>query len=182
MNILDVLIGIPLVWAIIKGFSRGFVYEIASLVGLILGIYVAINFSGYVADLFASYFHWKGRAAWLASLLITFAAVVMGIKLLGQLMEKVAESLAMGPLNHIAGALAGALKSALILSIFIYMINLVDFNQSLVSPKNRKESYLWQPVSDVAPYILPQLEKRIIGLKDKKQKEDKKQSEKLDGE
>lgn len=182
MNVLDVLIGIPLAWAVIRGFSRGFVYELAALVGLLLGIYIAINFSGYASDFFASHFHWKGRAAWLVSLLITFALVVTGIKLLGIVMEKVAESLAMGPLNHIAGALAGALKSALILSILIYLINLVDFNQSLVSPKNRKESFLWQPVSDVAPYILPQLEKRIIGLKDKKQQEDKKPEEKLDGE
>lgn len=182
MNTLDVLIGIPLAWAVIRGFSRGFVYEIASLVGLLLGIYVAINFSGYAADFFSDYFHWKGRAAWLASLLITFALVVTGIKLLGHVMEKVADSLAMGPLNHIAGGLIGIIKSAFIISLFIYLINLVDFRQKLVSPKSRKESFLWQPVSAVAPYILPQLEKRIIGLKDKKQTEDKKPHEKLDGE
>lgn len=168
MNILDVLIGIPLGWAVIKGFSRGFVYEITALLGLILGIYVAINFSGYAADLLSSVFHWKGKSAWLASLLITFALVVLGIKLIGQIMEKVAESLAMGPLNHIAGGLAGGLKSALMISILIYLINLVDFNQSLVSAKSRKESFLWQPVSDVAPFIMPQLEKRFLGLKDKK--------------
>jgi len=168
MNILDILIGIPLGWAVIKGFSRGFVYEIASLVGLILGIYVAINFSGYAAGFLADIFHWTGRSAWLASLLITFAVVVMGIKLLGQLMEKVVESLAMGPLNHIAGGLVAGLKTALILSLLIYLINLVDFNRTLISAKSRKESYLWQPVSTVAPFIMPQLEKRIPLLKDKK--------------
>lgn len=168
MNILDILIGIPLGWAVIKGFSRGFVYEIASLVGLILGIYVAINFSGYAADFLSDIFHWTGRSAWLASLLITFAIVVMGIKLLGQIMEKVVESLAMGPLNHIAGGLVAGLKTAFILSLLIYLINLVDFNRSLISAKSRKESYLWQPVSNVAPYIMPQLEKRIPELRDKK--------------
>jgi membrane protein required for colicin V production len=168
MNILDILIGIPLGWAIIKGFSRGFVYEIASLVGLILGIYVAVNFSGYAADFLADIFHWTGRSAWLASLLITFALVVMGIKLLGQVMENVVKSLAMGPLNHIAGGLVAGLKTAFILSLLIYLVNLVDFNRSLISAKSRKESYLWQPVSNVAPFIMPQLEKRIPGLRDKK--------------
>jgi hypothetical protein len=76
--------------------------------------------------------------------------------------------LAMGPLNHIAGGLAAGLKTAFILSLFIYLINLVDFKQKLISVKSRQESYLWQTVSDVAPFIMPQLEKRNPGLKDKK--------------
>jgi len=168
MNILDILIGIPLVWSIIKGFSKGFVYEITALVALILGIYVAINCSGFTADFLADIFHWTGRSAWLASLLITFALVVMGIKLLGQIMEKVVKSLAMGPLNHIFGGIIAGLKTALILSLFIYLINLVDFNKSLISVKTRHNSFLWQPVSDVAPFILPPLEKRIVGFKEKK--------------
>jgi membrane protein required for colicin V production len=168
MNILDILLGIPLVWAIVKGFARGFVYEVAALVALILGIYVAINFSGLTADFLADIFHWTGRGAWLASLLITFALVVLLIKLVGKVMEKVVESLAMGPLNHLFGGLAAGLKTALILSLFIYLINLVDFKYSLVSEKSRQESLLWKPVASVAPYILPQLEKRIEGLQDKK--------------
>jgi membrane protein required for colicin V production len=170
MNILDILLGIPLAWAVVKGFSRGFVYEITSLVALILGIYVAINFSGLTAAFMADIFHWTGRAAWLASLLITFALVVMGIKVLGQIMEKVVESLAMGPLNHIAGGIIACLKTALILSLFIYLINLVDFSQSLIPAKSRENSFLWNPVAEVAPFILPQLEKRYEGLKDKKKK------------
>jgi membrane protein required for colicin V production len=135
---------------------------------LILGIYVAINFSGLTADFLADIFHWTGRGAWLASLLITFALVVLLIKLVGKVMEKVVESLAMGPLNHLFGGLAAGLKTALILSLFIYLINLVDFKYSLVSEKSRQESLLWKPVASVAPYILPQLEKRIEGLQDKK--------------
>ncbi|MDP4292356.1 MAG: CvpA family protein [Bacteroidota bacterium] len=168
MNILDILIGIPLAWSVIKGFTRGFVYEITAFVGLILGVFLAINSSGVTADFLAEVFHWTGRAAWLASLLITFAVVVLGIKLLGQVMEKVVESLAMGPLNHIAGALIAGLKTAFIISLFIYLINLVDLNHKLISEPKRDNSALWNPVSDIAPYILPQLEKRIEGLKDKK--------------
>ena len=168
MNILDVLIGIPLGWAMIKGFSRGFVYEITALLALILGIYIAINFSGYAADFMTNVLHWKGKSVWLASLLITFAVVVVGIKLLGQIMEKIAESLSMGPLNHVAGGLVAGFKSALMISMFIYLINLVDFHQTMVSAKSRQESFLWLPVSDVAPFILPQLETRFLGLQDKK--------------
>jgi membrane protein required for colicin V production len=168
MNILDILIGIPLVWSVVKGFSRGFVYEITALVALILGIYVAINFSGMTAGFLADVFHWTGRAAWLASLLITFAVVVFLIKLLGQVMEKVVETLAMGPLNHLFGGLVAGLKAALFISLFIYLINLVDFNRTLISAKTRENSFLWKPVSAVAPFILPQLEKKIVELKDKK--------------
>jgi len=48
MNFLDVLLGIPLLWFTYKGFTKGFVIELATLVALLLGIYAAIHFSEQV--------------------------------------------------------------------------------------------------------------------------------------
>ena len=45
MNYLDIIIIIPLIWGAYKGFRKGFIIEIASLIALILGIWGGINFS-----------------------------------------------------------------------------------------------------------------------------------------
>lgn len=173
MNILDIIIGIPLALAVISGFKNGFVYEIASLAGLILGIYIAINFSGYMSDFLSDMFSWHGRTLWFLSLLFTFVLVVISIRLLGKMLEKVLESLAMGPLNHLLGGAISVIKAAFVLSLIIYLFNLVDSSHTLLKQTTKDKSMLWNPVTEVAPFIMPQLEKRAPDLKDPKSDKEK---------
>ena len=48
MNYLDIIIVVPLVYGLIKGFSNGLIKEVTALVALLAGVYVAINFSLYL--------------------------------------------------------------------------------------------------------------------------------------
>ena len=48
MNYLDIVIAILLLYGLIKGFTNGLIKEITGLLGLIVGVYVAINFSSYL--------------------------------------------------------------------------------------------------------------------------------------
>ena len=48
MNILDLVLAVPLLWGAYKGFSRGIIYEVAMIIGLIAGLYLAFKFSGLV--------------------------------------------------------------------------------------------------------------------------------------
>ena len=45
MNYLDIAITVPLLFGLIKGFSNGLIKEITGLFSLVLGVYVAVNFS-----------------------------------------------------------------------------------------------------------------------------------------
>ena len=55
MNYLDIIIVIPLLYGLIKGFSNGLVKEITGLLGLIIGVYVAVNFSSYLYPKFTEF-------------------------------------------------------------------------------------------------------------------------------
>ena len=48
MNYLDIVIAIALLYGLVKGFTNGLIKEITGLLGLIIGVYVAINFSSYL--------------------------------------------------------------------------------------------------------------------------------------
>ena len=52
MNYLDIIIAVPLLYGLIKGFSNGLVKEVTSLLALFIGVYVAINFSEYLEPKF----------------------------------------------------------------------------------------------------------------------------------
>jgi len=45
VNTLDIILAVPLLYGLYKGFTRGLIVEIASLVGLVLGIYGGVHFS-----------------------------------------------------------------------------------------------------------------------------------------
>ena len=92
-------------------------------------------------------------------------------------MEKVVESLAMGPINHLLGGVVSFVKAAFVLSLLIYLINLVDSSQTLISQTSKQKSFLWQPVAEVAPFIMPQLEKRGPDLRDPKPTDKDKRAE-----
>ena len=55
MNYLDIVITIALIYGLIKGFANGFIKEITGLLGLIIGAYVAINFSSYLHPKFEEF-------------------------------------------------------------------------------------------------------------------------------
>ncbi len=48
MNYLDIIIAVPILYGLIKGFSNGVVKEVTSLVALFVGVFVAINYSEYL--------------------------------------------------------------------------------------------------------------------------------------
>ena len=50
MNILDIILGGILAWGAIRGFQKGLILQVASLVALVLGVYCSVEFSHIAAD------------------------------------------------------------------------------------------------------------------------------------
>ncbi len=153
MNYLDIILAIPLVWAIYRGFTKGLVIEIASLIALILGVYGGIHFSYFISDKL----NLSSPFSPLISFAITFLIIVIVIFLLAKLLEKSINLLALGFLNKLAGAFFGLLKMVFLLSILLLFINKIDLKISIVPEKTRKESLLYPTLSAFAPYVIPKL-------------------------
>ena len=49
MNYLDIIIAVPLLYGLIKGFSNGLIKEVSSFsLLMVAGVYIAINFSEFL--------------------------------------------------------------------------------------------------------------------------------------
>ena len=63
MNYLDIAIAVPLLYGLIKGFSNGLIKEITGLLSLVIGIYIAVNFSNllepHLSGIFDNYEQFK---------------------------------------------------------------------------------------------------------------------------
>jgi len=158
MNILDLIILVPLAWSAYKGFSKGLIISIASLLALLLGIYGAIKFSDITSDYLIKQFELTTEYLHIISFAITFILIVVAIHLLARVLDKIVKAVALGLINRISGALFGMIKTAFILSIIILLINKFDAKTGLISIEQKENSLLFEPLSKVAPMIFPYLD------------------------
>lgn len=153
MNIIDIIIAVLLIIGFVRGIFKGLFVEIASLLSLVLGIYVATHFSYFVGDYLANLVSWEERYIKLASFAITFLIVVLGISLLGKIFTKIADAAALGLLNKFLGGAFGTLKYALIISVVLLLLGKIDKVLPIIPKEQKEQSLLYQPVKKIAPIL-----------------------------
>ena len=155
MNYIDIIIIIILILAMVRGFINGLVKEVFSLAALILGIWGAIRFSSFTAAKLYDYFDITGRYLGIIAFIITMLVIVVIIHLLGLLLHKLLEAVALGFINRLLGIVFGLLKSVLILSVIFSVLNAINVRRPFLPKDKIEQSMLYNPISDIAPAIFP---------------------------
>ncbi len=177
MNYLDIIIVIPLLYGVIKGFSNGLIKEVTSLLALVVGVYVAINFSEYLEPKVVETLGGYEEFVSIIAFGVLFLVSVLFIRTLGFIIDKLTKALALGIVSRFLGGVFGLLKVLVIFSFLLFVIT--DYN--LVDKKTKNDSVLFKPLVDVAAIITPQLKKHQSIL-DKVNKEAEKAKEKINNE
>lgn len=155
MNYLDIAITAPLLYGAVTGFSNGLIKEITSLLSLIIGIYIAVNFSifldPYLSEIFDNYEQFKSLLAFA----ILFIFILLLIKLLGYLIDKLTKALALGFLSRILGGIFGMLKLALIISFLL----MTESKFELIPQDTKQSAQLYKPITNLAELSSPHIEK-----------------------
>ncbi|MCL3780389.1 CvpA family protein [Prolixibacteraceae bacterium JC049] len=154
MNAIDIVLGIILIAAAVAGLRKGLVYEVSSLVALVLGIWGALEFSHITEKTILGWLESDIPYIGIIAFIITLALIVWLVHLVGKLAEKLIKAVALGPVNRVLGMVFGLLKAAFILSIILMVLQFFDVNEAVVSKKTRTSSYLYQPVRKFAPRVL----------------------------
>lgn len=153
MGLLDILLGLPLLWGLYKGFRNGLFMEIASILALIAGIYGAIHFSFITGDYLSNHLAWNERNMSIIAFIITFIGIIIIVHLAGKLLTKVANIAMLGLLNKIAGAIFGTLKVAIVLGAAFIFFDRMDTTFSILSEETKEESILYQPIKDIGALL-----------------------------
>ncbi len=148
MNWLDIVMLAPIAWWGFKGFRHGFVYEIFSLLALIVGFWAAIHFS----DLLLQWLEIP-LAKTVSFSIILFATIFL-VRIAGRMMQKVVRLAIPKLVDHLLGLLFGVAKVILICSMAFYFINMVDKNELLIKREVKEASMLYKHVEPIVPEIL----------------------------
>lgn len=164
MNILDIALGIPMLVLIYLGWKKGLVREVATLVGLLLGIWAAVHLSQQVAMLLEL----ESENAILIAFIITFLAALVLTYLLGRFVEGLMKAARISMLNRLAGALLGLAKALCVLAVLLNYIVLLDRKELVLKHDTKEESLLFKPVYDTGNRLTDSLKQFIEETKNKK--------------
>ncbi|MEE4177901.1 MAG: CvpA family protein [Bacteroides sp.] len=155
MNYIDLIIAIPLLWGAIRGFSHGFLMEVATLAGLIGGIFVALIAADVAGRILAGMVDWNPIPFKFFAFVVAFILVVILLKFLAKVLENVFKAIHLNLLNRLGGLVFGIIKFAFILSILMIFVNYLNPHIELLSEKAREGSLLLPYIEKMVHYILP---------------------------
>ena len=159
MNVLDIILGCLLLYSVYSGLKNGLFVELASLLALIVGIYVTIKFSAVMRDFLVNAMSWSPKYISVVAFALTFLVVVVCIHLCAKIFTGVASFAYLGWLNKLAGAIFSLLKTILILSIVLNLFQKINVNGIMASKETLDASVFYNPIQEISAYIFPSLEK-----------------------
>lgn len=150
VNYIDILLLLPLLYGAYKGFSKGLIIEIATLLGLILGIYIAIKFSGYTENILRDFLDISSQYLSYIALSITFLIVVIAIYLLGKMLTHLVDVLSLGLFNKLLGTVLGIAKSFIVVCVILWIVDALDDKFQFIDKEMKESSLFFNPFLNFA--------------------------------
>lgn len=159
MSVFDIIIIAIILFAFVRGVMKGLFAEVASLVAIIAGIFVAINYGHHLEYYLVNSkaIDWSDKTNRIVAFAVTFLAVVIGVIFVGKILTKLADITALGLLNKILGGVFAVLKIGLILSVIFTFFGSVNNTIPFISQKSLDESVLYHPIREIAPTLFPSI-------------------------
>ena len=152
---LDLIILIPILFGLYKGFTKGLILSLATLLGLLLGIYGGVKFSHITSRYLFEQFEIDIP---LVAFSVTFLILVVGVYLLGKLLSKFVDVLALGFVNKLAGAVFGVGKIILILTVLLLFFENVNQRFNLIGEHEIQKSELYSFLKQTSELVFPYFE------------------------
>ncbi len=159
MGFLDIIIGVLLIYAAFKGIQNGLFVELASFFSLILGVYLAIQFSSIASTTLSNTLKWNPYTIRVIAFIITFLIVIIGVNLAGKFLTKLVSFAYLGWINKAGGGFFRVLKTVLIVSIVFSVFEKINYNHFLVNKTTLDHSIFFNPIQKTGSFIFPSIQK-----------------------
>lgn len=160
--IIDLAFAICMLLAILKGYRKGFIIAVFSILAFILGLAAALKLSAVVAGYLQQNISISAKWLPFIAFALVFFVVVILVRLGARLIENTFKALILGWVNRIAGIIFYVMLYTLILSIFIFYTEKLQ----LIQPATIQSSASYKYVQPWGPIVMDNLGKFIPWFKD----------------
>ena len=155
MNWIDIILIVPLLWALWRGYRDGVIAQLGGIAGVLLGVWLAFRFSAQVGVLL----NLPESISREAAFLIIIIAVVVIVGLFSKLLGRLFDSVGLAIVNKFGGVVFALVKMALLLSVLITAFEMVNNTAKWVDRKTIESAKLYEPIHNVSSMVFPYLQK-----------------------
>ncbi|KWW24733.1 MAG: CvpA family protein [bacterium] len=152
MNYLDIIIAIILLLFGVKGFRKGLIIEVVTLLAFAVGIYGAMHFSDFTAEHLKEFMEINPKYLNTTAFVLTFILLVILVNIIGRMVTKLIQAMNLGFFNKLGGAVFGMAKGVLLCSIMVMVLNNFQL-LGVVKPEVREQSKLYPYIEETVPYV-----------------------------
>lgn len=149
---IDIIFAIIMAFAIYRGFTRGLIVAVFSLVAFILGMAAALKLSAVLAAHLAQS-GMQGRWWPVICFIVIFLAVVILVRLGAAALEKVVQWSMLGWVNRLGGILLYAVVFVLGYSVLLWLANQLYW----LSPEVKLQSRVYPYIEHLGPQVMEQM-------------------------
>lgn len=158
METLDIIILVCFIPAIVRGIQKGFISQAISLASILIGVWLAFQFSEMVGEALSTRFpQITGTIASIISFILILTVVAILLGLVGKLLKRIMKTVSMGWVDHLLGLIFSLLRAALVIGLVIILFDTINLKFDIVKAEKLDASTLYNPIKNIAYKVFPYL-------------------------
>lgn len=154
MSYLDLFFGMAIAWGAYSGFSKGLIKELASILGVIIGVFLAKNYYPYLDIKLKPIFESEAGFISILSAILIFLLTIMVFKIIAKFLTKFLKIIALGLLNRIIGSVFGIFKTVLLLCILVFIFSNINNVTGIIKAEKLSQSFFYSKVEKINSLII----------------------------
>lgn len=154
MSYLDLFFGLAIAWGAYSGFSKGLIKELASILGVIFGIFLAKNYYPYLDIKLKPIFESEAGFISILSAILIFLLTIMVFKIIAKFLTKFLKIIALGLLNRIIGSVFGIFKTVLLLCILVFIFSNINNVTGIIKAEKLSQSFFYSKIEKINSFII----------------------------
>lgn len=154
MSYLDLFFGMAIAWGAYSGFSKGLIKELASILGVIIGVFLAKNYYPYLDIKLKPIFESEAGFISILSAILIFLLTIMVFKIIAKFLTKFLKIIALGLLNRIIGSVFGIFKTVLLLCVLVFIFSNINNVTGLIKAEKLSQSFFYSKVEKINSLII----------------------------
>ena len=154
MSYVDLFFGLVLAWGAYSGFSKGLIKELASILGVIIGVFLAKNYYPYLDIKLKLIFESEAGFISILSAILIFLLTIMVFKIIAKFLTKFLKIIALGLLNRIIGSVFGIFKTVLLLCILVFIFSNINNVTGIIKAEKLSQSFFYSKIEKINSFII----------------------------
>ena len=163
MSTVDIVLIVFVLVGAYSGYRKGFLMELITLFGLILGILGGFKLMGHAMLLLDERFNINEKVLPYLSFAVVFVVIIIIVSLIGKMIQSSLDKTFLGSADKFAGAALGILKMTFMVSVVIWIL---DALQITFLDTMGEGSLLYGMIASVAPNVTAWIAELIPAFRD----------------